>query len=83
MWIEKILDAIHFQWEDEPEVEWACYAYLKEHSNRLIAAHARRRIKRMHRCMKCGRLLVDYCVRTGNGGYWAEYACPHCDLGVD
>lgn len=83
MWIEKILDAIHFQWEDEPEVEWACYAYLNKHSNRLIAAHARRRIKRMERCVKCGRLLVDYCVRTKNGGYCAEYACPHCDLGGD
>lgn len=73
--IDEVLDAIHLQWEDVPEMEYACYSYFVEHGDIQLTNAAKERIDRMGRCRKCGCLLAEF--NTDDG---LEYACPKCDL---
>nr|DAZ25616.1 MAG TPA: DNA-directed RNA polymerase [Caudoviricetes sp.] len=73
--IDEVLNAIHLQWEDVPEMEYGCYAYFAEHGDIELATAAQQRIDKMGRCRKCGTLLNEF--NTADG---LEFACPKCDL---
>ena len=92
MWPE-ILEAVHLQYEDYPDLEVDCLLYLTELRNNWartteLSNEAFNKLKEMNRCPYCGELLkahhykephpeLDGCPMED----MTELYCPNCDIG--
>ena len=92
MWPE-ILEAIHLQYEDHPELEVDCLLYLTELKNNWkrtveLSNQAIDEIVRLDRCPYCGEPMqvhhykephpeLDGCPMEN----MVERYCPNCDIG--
>ena len=71
----EILEAIHFQYEDTPEIEIDCYRYLAENDDGYLGEKAKEIVKEKHYCLRCGGRENEFHTKDG-----IEYLCPNCYL---
>ena len=91
--LQEILEAVHFMYEDYPNIETDCLLYLSSlKSNALktirLSNRAMDNLEEMGRCSNCGTLMQIYHHKVTHPELegWpvediVEYYCPNCDMG--
>lgn len=85
---QDIVEAVHLQYEDDPDYEAQCMLFLANcarHDIHINALEAEDRLREMGRCIYCGEKLQQCCHKEWHSEVNAyedmyEMFCPNCDI---
>lgn len=89
----EVLEAIHFMYEDHPDVEVDCLLYLSELRDNWprtdeLSNQAVSKLEEMGRCPSCGEPMQYYRYQQPHPELdgcpmerMSELCCPNCDIG--